>query len=499
MQGEICNYIWGMGIKRLFIAIGMVVAGSAAGQGVRFGLQPVAYTSAQGTPYVDVYSTLDASTLAYEMAADSSWSGSLVVRLKMGDKWDALVFDYRSQDSASGAPLLLQKSVMAFENWTPVPVEVVLRDEVSGQEWRYEDTLTLESEGLYLSPALLLDTLETELDLYQKSGTSVVPMANLGMPLYTKADVAWYAEVFVDSGQYVLRYQLSDISGQLVPGTYGFKRLEVGVNPLKIQYNMEGVLSGTYAVALEVLDVKGNAVQRKETAFQWFDENMLSKWEVDGPTLDKEMFEARWGNWSHIQDYLGMIAPIATLSDRRILMNLKDQPDTALAAKFIANFWQNKAPENPEGTWKGYLAIVDKVDEEFGSKTMKGYKTQMGRVFLQYGAPSLVEERPFDGKNYPYQIWQYDQLKSPSTPTQQNQVFIFVDQELVGRQYTLLHSSAIGEIKDHKWQYHLSRHTNAGPDIDATSTKYGRDNFGERISNSLIIGNQGTWFDMYNN
>jgi GWxTD domain-containing protein len=324
-------------------------------------------------------------------------------------------------------------------------------------------------------------------------------MANLGMPLYTKADVAWYAEVFVDSGQYVLRYQLSDLSGQLVPGTYGFKRLEVGVNPLKIQYNMEGVLSGTYAVALEVLDVKGNAVQRKETAFQWFDENMLSKWEVDGPTLDKEMFEARWGNWSHIQDYLGMIAPIATLSDRRILMNLKDQPDTALAAKFIANFWQNKAPENPEGTWKGYLAIVDKVDQEFGSKTMKGYKTQMGRVFLQYGAPSLVEERPFDGKNYPYQIWQYDQLKSPSTPTQQNQVFIFVDQELVGRQYTLLHSSAIGEIKDHKWQYHLSRHTNAGPDIDATSTKYGRDNFGERISNSLIIGNQGTWFDMYNN
>ena len=499
MQGEICNYLWGMGIRTLLTIIGIFVVSSIAGQGIRFGLQPVVYSTNEGTPYVDVYSTLDASTLAYEMSADSTWGGSLLVRIKMGDKWDALAFDYRAQDSASGAPLLLQKSVMAFKNWSPIPVEVVLRDEVSGQEWRYEDTLSLESEGLHLSPALLLDTLETELDLYQKSGTSVVPMANLGMPLYTKADVAWYAEVFVDSGQYVLRYQLSDLSGQLVPGTYGFKRLEDGVNPLKIQYNMEGVLSGTYAVNLEVLDAMGNSVRRRESMFQWFDQNTLSKWEIDGPALDKEMFEAQWGNWSLIQDYLGMIAPIATLSDRRILMNLKDQPDTALAAKFIANFWQNKAPENPEGTWKGYLAIIEKVDQEFGSKTLKGYKTQMGRVFLQYGAPSLVEERPFDGRNYPYQIWQYDQLKSPSTPTQQNQVFIFVDQELVGRQYTLLHSSAIGEVKDHKWQYHLSRHTNAGPDIDATSTKYGRDNFGERISNSLIIGNQGTWFDMYNN
>ncbi len=499
MQGEICNYLWGMGIRTLLTTIGILVVSSTAGQGIRFGLQPIVYSTNEGTPYVDVYSTLDASTLTYEMLADSTWGGSLLVRIKMGDKWDALAFDYRAQDSASGAPLLLQKSVMAFKNWSPVPVEVVLRDELSGQEWRYEDTLSLESEGLHLSPALLLDTLETELDLYQKSGTSVVPMANLGMPLYTKAEVAWYAEVFVDSGQYVLRYQLSDLSGQLVPGTYGFKRLEDGVNPLKIQYNMEGVLSGTYAVNLEVLDAMGNSVRRRESMFQWFDQNTLSKWEIDGPALDKEMFEAQWGNWSLIQDYLGMIAPIATLSDRRILMSLKDQPDTALAAKFIANFWQNKAPENPEGTWKGYLAIIEKVDQEFGSKTLKGYKTQMGRVFLQYGAPSLVEERPFDGRNYPYQIWQYDQLKSPSTPTQQNQVFIFVDQELVGRQYTLLHSSAIGEVKDHKWQYHLSRHTNAGPDIDATSTKYGRDNFGERISNSLIIGNQGTWFDMYNN
>ena len=42
----------------------------------------------------------------------------------------------------------------------------------------------------------------------------------------------------------------------------------------------------------------------------------------------------------------------------------------------------------------------------------------------------------------------------------------------------------MGEVKDHKWQFHLSRHSNTGPDIDATSTQYSRDNFGERISNS---------------
>ena len=196
---------------------------------------------------------------------------------------------------------------------------------------------------------------------------------------------------------------------------------------------------------------------------------------------------------------LVVVAPIASLADRRILGNLRDLEDTARVAQFLVGFWQENAPGNAIQTWKGYLNIVQRVDREFGSRTLPGYKTQMGRVFLQYGAPSLVEDRPFDGKNYPYQIWQYDHLKSGSTPVQQNEVFIFVDQELVGRQLTLIHSSAIGEVKDHKWQYHLSRHTNAGPDIDATSSRMGRDNFGERISNSLIIGNQGTWFDTFNN
>ena len=83
------------------------------------------------------------------------------------------------------------------------------------------------------------------------------------------------------------------------------------------------------------------------------------------------------------------------------------------------NFWREKKPSDPLGEWKGYQAVVKKVDQEFGTRTVSGYRTQMGRVFLQYGAPSLVEERPFDGRNYQYQVWQYNQLISSSTPVQQ--------------------------------------------------------------------------------
>jgi len=500
MQGEICNYIWGVNKKIKFLLLLSLWTSLSMAQGVRFGLNPIVSSTQEGSPYVDVYSTLDASTLAYEMLADSSWNGSLKVVLTIGNKVDVFAYNYINSDSASGAPLLLQKSTFLLESWQPLPIKVDLGDVVSGQNWSYSDTLILVKDTVQLSAPLVLDTVQTSLPLYQKSGSSVVPKANLGLPLITKPSVEWYAEAFARQGKYVLQYQLVDLQGSIVEGTYGFKRLIDGVTPLRISYDLSAVASGTYGIVVKVLNQNAKVIAQEQTNFQWFDEDALSKWEIAGEALSKNAFvQQGWGQWELVPEYLRMIAPVVSLSDRRILMNLKDQPDTALAAKFIVNYWKNRAPEDPKGTWQGYLQIIDKVDKEFGSKTLKGYMTQMGRVFLQYGAPSLVEERPFDGKNYPYQIWQYDQLKSPSTPTQQNQIFIFVDQELIGRQYTLIHSSAIGEIKDHKWQFHLSRHTNAGPDIDATSTKYGRDNFGERISNSLIIGNQGTWFDMYNN
>ena len=364
----------------------------------------------------------------------------------------------------------------------------------------FEDTLRLNGdEFIYLSNPIALDTINTDNVVYRKSGSVVIPKPSLGMPVFENVPIEWYSEVYIKSGQYVLRYELQDASGEAIAGTQGFKRLQNGINPIRISYGMSGQNSGAFAIQTELLDADGSILNTASESLMWYNGELLLDPSLLEGVATRANFEKSWGSWEDVPEYLSMIAPLATLAERRLLMNLKESMDTARAAFYLTRFWQEKSPDQALESWKGYKRVVDQVDSEFGSKTLAGYRTQMGRVFLQYGAPSLVEERPFDGKNYPYQIWQYDRLVSSSTPTQQNQVFVFVDQELVGRQYTLIHSSAMGEVKDHKWQFHLSRHSNTGPDIDATSTQYSRDNFGERISNSLIIGNQGTWFDQFNN
>jgi len=471
-------------------------------QELRFGLQPIQYVSEVKGPYVDFYSTLDASTIAFERDHDSLWHARFKLALSFEGKVDVVRFEYASKDSASSAPLMLQKSTFTFESFgegQKLPLEIFLYDEVSNSDWSFNDTIEFISSDFWLSQPILLDNVDVVPANYVKRGVSVVPVPSLGIPVFeNESTLSIYTEAFVTSGKYILQYKLTDNYGNVVPGSSGFTRCMQGSTTVYRKINFSKQKSGQYQFIIEMLDSTGQAVSERTSPFYWYNDKVDQQlWDGPEVNITRAVFENGWGQWSKVNEYLRMIAPIASLSERRILTNLKDSKDTARIASFIVNFWMDKNAIDPLEAWSGYLVVVDKVDQEFGSRTVPGYKSQMGRVFLQYGAPSLVEERSFDGRNYPYQVWQYDQLRSSSTPLQQNQVFIFVDQELIGRQYTLIHSSALGEVKDHKWQYHLTRHTNAGPDIDATSTQYSRDNFGERISNSIIIGNQGTWFDRF--
>ena len=103
---------------------------------------------------------------------------------------------------------------------------------------------------------------------------------------------------------------------------------------------------------------------------------------------------------------------------------------------------------------------------------MRGYETDRGRVYLQYGAPdqrSKVESSP---NTYPYEVWQYYKLKDQS-----NRKFLFYNQDLVTNNYTLLHSDAKGELYDAGWSMKLHKRTIQSNNMDIT--KPGIDTFGD--------------------
>jgi hypothetical protein len=65
---------------------------------------------------------------------------------------------------------------------------------------------------------------------------------------------------------------------------------------------------------------------------------------------------------------------------------------------------------------------------------------------------------------YPYEIWHYYELKN----TQRNKRFVFYSPDRVTSDYYLLHSDALGEVYNSRWQIDLSSRTYQTLDIQDT-------------------------------
>jgi len=324
-------------------------------------------------------------------------------------------------------------------------------------------------------------------------GTYYIPDAMESLPFYCEVFNA--DTVFGKNNAFMIKYYLYDnLNNAVLPRYAGFKRVNSAVvNPLLSTFNIKNLPTGYYNLVLEVVN-KSNEIVRSESA-TFYRRNLNADYQEYDLTELKltSTFVESITNPDSLYYYIDCLYPISTDGERRIAKNLLVTRDTAQMQRFFLAFWNKRNPLDPRQSWDAYMLKVAYAQKQFGSTSVKGYRTDMGRVLLQYGEPTVIERSDHDPSNYPWRIWQYDQLQSAATPLQTNQMFVFVDQTLAGRNYTLIHSTGIGELKDHKWEYSLNRNTNRGYDVDATSTQQGRDNFGYRVNNNFIIGDHRYW------
>ena len=68
--------------------------------------------------------------------------------------------------------------------------------------------------------------------------------------------------------------------------------------------------------------------------------------------------------------------------------------DDTAKRKFFYSFWYNHNNVEPQKAWEDYKIQVKRIDRLFGTKIRKGYQTDRGRVYLKYGAPNNLIDRP---------------------------------------------------------------------------------------------------------
>ena len=332
---------------------------------------------------------------------------------------------------------------------------------------------------------------------FNRYGMEVLPLVHWGDHVFTseKDVLRFYTEAYriPEGKKSVLTYALrSEERGELRADLGGRIKIEPdqAVNALQGGLDLSQVPSGRYSLelTLAVQDMDPSAFPKQSISFfRWNpgEANQYARLSVD----------PRWvellGEGENLRRALSALYPIASLTERITIESLsqKDAADS-LRWRFSQQFWTKRYPTEALTQATAYSSRVDEVNKRFSSKAMPGYATDRGRIYLQYGPPTLAERRPYESDAYPYEMWQYNTLDVPNTPYQINKIFIFGNFDLAGGNYELVHSSAIGEIQNPRWRIALQKRSYGVGDLDQTGANDG-EKFGSRIYNNMFFQSGG--------
>ncbi len=119
--------------------------------------------------------------------------------------------------------------------------------------------------------------------------------------------------------------------------------------------------------------------------------------------------------------------------------------------KFMYEFWKKRDPDTStpgNEYYNKYFGRVKESNQKYSTISHKGWKSDRGRVYILYGEPSEVERYPNQIDSKPYEIWHYNDIEG-------GVIFVFAD--LTGfSDYTLLHSTMRGELRDDNWINRIS-------------------------------------------
>lgn len=440
----------------------------------------------EGRPYIEAYLNIYGGTFNYKPNANGTYSGNLEITLMAStapgkvdwfDKYKLGTGEISAKDTAH-ASILDGKRFAVQEG--KFRIDLVIRDlnSPTANFIEYADTInvTFNKEKPVISTPVLLErygptTLE---NAFSKSGYDIIPNTT---GFYNGEDsvMAFYAEVygtpayFGDKERFVLRYYIKQYESQVtVTGTEGLSVATVQpVYAAMFPISMKKMGPGNYVVVFEVRNKNNELVTSVERVFQKGGKvNYAAVEDLSSVGTD---FMAHVDNIDSLTEFIRCLNPISPSLEQSFARNVIKGGDREMMKRYIVSFWMRRSGD-PHKAWLKYKAQVSLAQAIFGAQYLRGYNTDRGRVFLQYGPPNIRTERPNEPFAYPYEIWQYYEMYNPITGMRQtNRRFVFWNRNAASNNYELLHSDALGEQKNERWEMVLYNRGKGTSDIDQTS------------------------------
>lgn len=429
-------------------------------------------------PYIETYLSFIAKSLKYKTIDKNETLAEIevIILFKQADEikqFDKYIIKHPgSTDSLKTSPNFVDMQRYSLENGI-YNLEILvkdLNDELSMDKFIDIITIDYKDNALKFSEVQLIENAEQskEASVKTKNNLDLTPYVSNFFP-HNINRLMFYTELYNSDkkikDEFMLRYYIEKFESQReISELSRFKRMSPeSINPFLGEINIEDLPSGNYNLVLEVRNRNNELILSKKVFFQRSKITQKSDEEIAAFT-DFEfgnMFYGDVNNTDSLREYINSLRPLGNNIEQSFIdYRSKSAPKEALQ-QFFVDFWRSRDPINPNRSWMVYKEQVDFVNRSYSSLISKGYLTDRGRVYLQYGTPNSIYVSKHEPSAYPYEIWQYNEVAN-----ERNKRFVFYNPALVGDEYELLHSELTGEIKNPNWERLLHRRNHTIYDFD---------------------------------
>ena len=467
----------------------------AHGQNLQALSQSYWFRDSAGNSYLETYVLMLGNTLTYKKNATGKFQASVELTILYSHA-DSVknYFKYRLQSPELKDTSKLDFNLSDLKRIAIPPgnyvVDVQVKD-LNSDSTRMKNL----SQEIFVDPVLpglpsfssleLIESIsptETQ-NVFSRGGFDLKPVAiNYFSP--SMNELGFYVELYkvnalLSNTDFVFKYYIRNWnSGKVPEGFSYFKKDKAAArNFLSGSFNITSLRSGNYDLVIDVLDQNGNVAMRDSVFFQRA-KRITPEDYLTADSAEVANSFVRFIPIDSLEFCLRSINPIAEPYEQDVIADLLALKNESYIRKYFYHFWYLRNTESPQFAWLQYKRVVMYVEGKFATPIMHGFETDPGRIYLQYGAPNSIEAADNEPGANPYQIWHYYKLE----PNQTNVKFIFVAMNRASNDYKLIHSDAIGEIKDARWKYKVYsqfKDMNGSTNLDNTNF---RDTWGSHIN-----------------
>lgn len=453
------------------MALGLLSKAGVMHAGLNVSIQHQILYSSQGKPYLESWILVEGNSLQFKKDSGNRWKASVQCALMAHGSKGILNYSKfnlnqeveegdEKNPSANQIQDLFYIERLELDTGTLVLEYLMLDLHVEGKDTlRYLDTIKVSALVAPTSgKPFFISKISTPVEntMLARGKYEIMPVLGNATVENSNPELKMYQEIYfplnqLDSSQvfYQTMWVENASDSSVVPGFALRKRIEHvrSVVPGIQTLNLKELPSGHYWLTTRLMDKQGNVFSSSKGYFfrdnpeQPIDLLSVNQTDYQGSFLEPIQ------DFDTLKTMLGFLKPLSSGEEIQFAKNAAATKDIHLMKQFIWSFWFKKYPKHPAEEWSKYVALLKAIDKEFGTAAMRGYETDRGRIWLKYGPPNSRNKQYNEPSAYPYEIWQYYQIKAQS-----NVRFVFYNPNSLNNDFTLIHSDCRGEINNRQWQ-----------------------------------------------